>query len=67
VPGKDYDKLNYCRMYLQVTTLSDIATFDRQQIHLETFEGEKDLTSREKTINWPHHQKLDRRMWNKWQ
>lgn len=46
--GKDLQKLNQCRMFLQVTMLSDIVTVDGRYITRMAREGNFDNT-------WPHY------------
>jgi hypothetical protein len=46
--GKDLQKLNQCRMFLQVTMLSDIVTADNRYITRTAREGNFDNT-------WPHY------------
>eukprot|EP00978_Attheya_sp_CCMP212_P041766 scaffold243882_cov57-Attheya_sp.AAC.2 len=46
IPEKDYAELNcYCRMYLRVTTLSDITTSDVKQIRDDILKGNRDLSN----------------------
>jgi hypothetical protein len=60
IPEKDYAELNYCRMYLRVTTLSDITTSDGKQIMDDILKGNRDLSNHVDPTEWPHQEKPDK-------
>eukprot|EP00978_Attheya_sp_CCMP212_P018891 scaffold52212_cov35-Attheya_sp.AAC.1 len=66
IPEKDYAALNYCRLYLRVTTLSDITTSDGKQIMYDILTGYRDLHLHVDPTEWPHQEKPDKPTWNKW-
>eukprot|EP00978_Attheya_sp_CCMP212_P000100 scaffold186_cov32-Attheya_sp.AAC.3 len=67
IPKKDYAALNYCRLYLRVTTLSDITTSDGKQIMHAILTGYRDLHLHVDPTEWPHQAKPDKPTWNKWE
>eukprot|EP00957_Ditylum_brightwellii_P092638 7054198-Ditylum_brightwellii.AAC.1 len=42
---RDIQRINYCRMYLNVTILSDIALADRKTLDPHKYNGERSLLS----------------------
>lgn len=56
---------NHCRLYLQVTTLSDIATANGIYILPEAKLG-RFLLDRTSSLNWPEQQQPSRSDWNLW-
>ena len=47
IPATDYSTINYCRLYLQVTTIADITTSDGKRIRTEIMEGDRNESSRD--------------------
>jgi hypothetical protein len=66
ISTKDYNKMNYCRMYLQVTTLADITTSDGKRIRSDIQAGDRNVLHRDQTIDWPYQQKPGKNSWMKW-
>jgi hypothetical protein len=60
-------RINYCRMYLQVTTLSDITTSDGNYIRYDVLMGEGDRTQRIEDIKWPYQEKPNTETWKLWE
>eukprot|EP00978_Attheya_sp_CCMP212_P021750 scaffold63912_cov37-Attheya_sp.AAC.1 len=67
IPEKDYAELNYCRMYLRITTLSDITTSDGKQIMDDILKGNRDLSNHVDPTEWPHQENPDKPTWTKWE
>jgi hypothetical protein len=67
VSEKDYAALNYCRLYLKVTTLSDIVTSDGKRITANALTGYRNISDNIDTMEWPHQEKSDKQTWNKWE
>eukprot|EP00978_Attheya_sp_CCMP212_P043275 scaffold279589_cov64-Attheya_sp.AAC.1 len=67
IATKDYATLNYCRLYLRVTTLSDITTSDGTQIKEDILTGFRDLSQSIDSKDWPHQEKPDKATWTKWE
>eukprot|EP00978_Attheya_sp_CCMP212_P009481 scaffold22443_cov67-Attheya_sp.AAC.1 len=63
IPPSAYASLNYCRMYLQVTTLSDITTSDRNYIKYDALMGEIDRNQIIDDIQWPYQKKPNEETW----
>eukprot|EP00978_Attheya_sp_CCMP212_P015193 scaffold39147_cov55-Attheya_sp.AAC.6 len=61
-----YGSLNYCRMYLQVTTLSDITTSDKNYIRHDALLGDIDRTQIMNDIQWPYQEKPNPETWKLW-
>ena len=57
--------LNTCRLYLQVTTLSDIVSGDGYYILEHIFQRRNPLQSYS-SIKWPNQGLPNDRAWNKW-
>jgi hypothetical protein len=66
IPSTDYNEMNYCRMYLQVTRLADISTSDGKRIRSDMQEGDRNVLNRDQTIDWPYQQKPGKASWKKW-
>jgi hypothetical protein len=58
--------LNWCRMYLQVCTVSDIATADGRCIRQSAWLGERDGMHRSR-YQWPRTVRPNRNRWALWQ
>jgi len=58
-------KLNRCRIYLQVITLADIVTADGGSIIPDIFEGVP-LTDRKSALRWPCQQRPPAKDWALW-
>ncbi|CAJ1951475.1 unnamed protein product, partial [Cylindrotheca closterium] len=58
--------LNWCRMFLQVCTVSDIVTADGRSIRESIWHGERDYTHRSSS-QWPHTVRPNRNHWRVWQ
>jgi hypothetical protein len=66
IPATDYSTINYCRLYLQVTTIADITTSDGKRIRTEIMEGDRNDTRRDQSLDWPFQQKPGKTEWKKW-
>eukprot|EP00978_Attheya_sp_CCMP212_P030095 scaffold109546_cov35-Attheya_sp.AAC.1 len=64
-PSK-YEVLNYCRMHLQVTTLSDIATSDGKYIRHDALLGCTDWSKFLDVMQWPNQPRPDPDSWKLW-
>ncbi|CAJ1969985.1 unnamed protein product [Cylindrotheca closterium] len=58
--------LNWCRMFLQVCTVSDIVTADGRSIRESMWHGERDYTHRS-SYQWPRTARPNRNHWRVWQ
>jgi len=70
VSPKDLQTLNNCRMYLQVTTLAEIATHDGTQILVKAFQRGQ-VTPSLQTISksifqWPNQPNPCKKAWSLW-
>jgi hypothetical protein len=63
---KEICQLNYCRLYLQAVTISDLATPQGDRLDLGTLTGTKSHLSSLTTLHWPNQQKPDQRTWTLW-
>ena len=64
LPTQTMRRLNYCRMYLRVERLSDIATNDGKKIQGRYMSGVMRNPYTNKT--WPHQIKPDKNTWKLW-
>jgi len=60
---KEIRELNYCRLYMRVTRLSDIATTDGMKIQEEYCIGEKRNLSK---LDWPNQNKPSQKQFDLW-
>jgi hypothetical protein len=67
IPATDYSAINYCQLYLQVTTIADITTSDGKRIQTEIMDRDRNDTRRDQTIDWPFQQKPGKIECTKWQ
>ncbi|CAJ1946859.1 unnamed protein product [Cylindrotheca closterium] len=58
--------LNWCRMFLQVCTVSDIVTADGRSIRESMWHGERDYAHRS-SYQWPRTVRPNRNHWKVWQ
>eukprot|EP00957_Ditylum_brightwellii_P091374 6957095-Ditylum_brightwellii.AAC.1 len=66
--GRDIQQINYCRMYLNVTTLSDIVLVDRKTLDPHMYNGERSLLSsqaQQMSINQAYPNEISWRLWQK--
>lgn len=64
--GKELRKLNYCRMWQKVITISDMITTDRNKIKETYLKGNGRCKFRER-IKWPRDPpEIPRSWWNLW-
>jgi hypothetical protein len=61
--GSDLRHLNCCRLYLQVTTLTDICTGDGKQISSSAWEGNPPPSSQP---HWPRQPRPPNWYWDEW-
>ena len=59
-------KLNYCRLYLQVTHVSDITTSDGKKLHHGIMHKQESFNNQHQTLNWPEQQIPDKPTWKLW-
>ena len=59
-------KLNYCRLYLQVTHLSDITTSDGRKLHPEMLQQPSKFNNQHKHLLWPEQGKPNTITWELW-
>jgi hypothetical protein len=59
-------RINYCRMYLNVTTISDITNATGDIIDAAAFEGRREYTQAKNTWNRVHQHKPDKNSWSLW-
>ena len=62
---KEQRQVNQCRMYLGVTTVSDIATADGRMVSAETLQGQT-MTDRISPLKWPSQHSLSIRQCQLW-
>eukprot|EP00957_Ditylum_brightwellii_P118231 9017371-Ditylum_brightwellii.AAC.1 len=65
---RDIQLINYCRMYLNVTTLSDIVLADRKMLDPYMYNGERSLMSsqaQQMKINQAYPSEISWRLWQK--
>eukprot|EP00957_Ditylum_brightwellii_P159403 12133881-Ditylum_brightwellii.AAC.1 len=64
VGNKDLEKINYCRMYLKVEHVTDIATSDGKKIHPQLLEKPgRCLNNQKHTVEWPRQQRPNQQSW----
>jgi hypothetical protein len=66
VPPGHLDRLNHCRLYLQVLTLSDICTADGLQIKHCAFHG-RSIEDSSSAWHWPRQERPPAQSWTIWQ
>jgi hypothetical protein len=59
-------KINYCRLYLNVSTISDIANANGDMIDPAMYEGNKDQTMSKGVWQEVHQEKPDNTSWSMW-
>eukprot|EP00957_Ditylum_brightwellii_P133349 10167068-Ditylum_brightwellii.AAC.1 len=65
---RDIQRINYYRMYLNVTTLSDIVLVDRKALDPHMYNGERSLLSsqaQQMEINQAYPNEISWRLWQK--
>ncbi len=67
IPKRDRIMFNTCRLYLQVTRLSDISTADGVGIRRHIWNGDKQLTGASPTGWWPKQPSPSGQAWKIWQ
>ena len=58
--------INYCRLYLQVVTLSDISTADGTSLDMHKRDGHWSLLSSRTTLNWINQERPPEKAWGTW-
>ena len=60
-------KPNYCRIYLQVTHLSDITTSDGKKLHPAMLQYPSKFNTQHRHLNWPAQGKPNLITWELWE
>eukprot|EP00957_Ditylum_brightwellii_P064015 4855736-Ditylum_brightwellii.AAC.1 len=63
--GKALDLLNWCQLYLQVSTLADITSENGRYIVSDIFHCNKICTHSD--VAWPHQSKPTKTYWETWE
>jgi hypothetical protein len=66
IPPSKYAVLNYCRIDLQVTTLSEIVTSNRKFVRHDALLGDTDWSKFLDVMQWPNQPKPDPDSWKLW-
>eukprot|EP00957_Ditylum_brightwellii_P117149 8934374-Ditylum_brightwellii.AAC.2 len=65
VDNKGLEKIKYCRMYLKVEHVTDIATSDGKRIHPQLLEKPgRRLNNQKHTVEWPRQQQPNQQSWH---
>jgi hypothetical protein len=59
-------KLNYCRLYLHITHISDITTSDGRKLHPEMLQQPSKFNNQHKHLLWPEQGKPKTITWELW-
>ena len=65
--GWELRRLNLCRLYLQVATISDLVTADGKTITLSAWEGQTDNRTARPAVEWPNQGRPGSSDWQRWQ
>ena len=63
--GAELAQINHCRMFLRVTTVSDIATGDRRSILQSALQGQRNPFQTDRYL-WPQQGPLAKDNWKLW-
>ena len=63
---KEVCQLNYCRLYLQAVTISDLSVTKGDRLDPGTLTGERSHLCSTSTLHWPRQGKPDFRAWLLW-
>jgi hypothetical protein len=67
---REMEIINACRLYLQVTRLSDISTADGRKVHIKMLMGaytqEQIRNLRTNPIEWPYQERPNAKSWKLW-
>eukprot|EP00957_Ditylum_brightwellii_P155941 11870099-Ditylum_brightwellii.AAC.2 len=66
-PDRDIQRINYCRMYLNVTALSDTVLVDRKMLDPHMYDGERSLLSSQAQQMERNQAYLNEVSWRLWQ
>jgi exonuclease III len=59
-------RINYCRLYLQVVTLSDLTTIAGDRMDMSKSCGNPNIESSESRLDWPRQDRPSSREWTLW-
>jgi hypothetical protein len=59
-------KINYCRLFLRITHISDITTSDGKSLHPAILQHPANFQNQNKHLNWPEQRKPDTTTWELW-